>query len=551
MLKHLQIRNYALIQHLEMTPSKGLTTITGETGAGKSIMLGAVGLLIGNRADTKALLDEDQKCVVEGTFDIKAYDLNDFFTQNDLDFFEECIIRREISPSGKSRAFVNDTPVVLDVLKQLGSYLIDVHSQSDTLLLQNKGFQLQLIDAFAGNETLLAEYQQIYQDYRAALHKYERLRDEEANIRKEADYNQFLFEELEKAQLQEDEQAQLEEQLQLLEHAEEIKKRFYESIELLQGAEMAAIPSMEQVAKNLLAVSSFSQHYSKLAERFESCLIELKDVQSEIEKEDDHIEFDQQKLDTINERLALIYRLQQKHEVSDIQSLLDIRDQLAQKLDEARNLDEHINTAKRALNQFEALLQKTGSKLSEARRSAFAAIKDRIEHIVAELGMPHAVLDFSHQSIAPSKSGMDEVDILFSANKGVKPEILKNVASGGEFSRLMFAIKHILAEVTSMPTIIFDEIDTGISGEIAIKMGAMMKKVSEHHQVITITHLPHIAARGSAHYFVFKDVEAPQSISRIRSLDNDGRILEIAKMIGGDNPSDTALSNAKELLEKV
>lgn len=551
MLKYLQINNYALIQSLEMNPSQSLTTITGETGAGKSIMLGAVGLLLGNRADTKSLLNHEAKCVIEGVFDIRTYSIREFFNSQDLDYYDECILRREISPSGKSRAFVNDTPVTLDTMKELGTYLIDVHSQTDTLLLRKRDFQLQLVDAFAGNSDLLKAYQGIYKDYRSSKKIYESLVKNADDINKEADYNRFLFEELEKADLKANEQHQLEEELKLLEHAEEIKKRFFESIELLTQNEFATVPSLEQITRNITALRAYSENYKNLANRLESCLIELKDITSEIEKEEEGIELDQPKQEAINDRLNLIYKLQQKHHVESIEALLQIKEELSNKLERADNLEADIEDARKKVQELEQQLQKVGTQLSESRTSVFISLKDKIRELVSALGMPHADIEFKHETTDASLSGLDDIDLLFSANKGIKPEALKNVASGGEFSRLMFAIKHILAERTALPTIIFDEIDTGVSGEIALKLGALMKQMSTNHQVITITHLPQIAAHGETHYFVYKDDSSPKSVSKIKALNNEDRTIEIAKMIGGDNPSDTALTNAKELLARV
>lgn len=548
MLKHLEIKNYALIKELEMDPAKGLNTITGETGAGKSIMLGAIGLLLGNRADTKALLNPEEKCFVEGVFDVKEYNLKDLFYARELDYFTECIIRREISPSGKSRAFVNDTPVTLDVVKEIGSYLIDIHSQTDTLLLGKTDFQLQLIDSFAGNLELLDEYKNAYGLYRKTAKKLEELVQQAAEIKKEADYNQFLFDELEKADLRGGEQEELEEEQKILEHAEEIKRKLLENTELMTGQEFAILSSLQTVSKNLSSIKELSEVYRHLSDRIESSLIELKDIAHEIESEEQRIEFDQTKQDAVGERLSLIYHLQQKHNVTTIAELLQIKDSVEEKLQVISGIDDELDRVRRECREFEQMVNEVAEKLSGKRLAVLAPLKLKLEKLLADLGMPHAVVEFLNSKTTPAPNGRDDIKILFSANRGIKPEELKKVASGGEFSRLMFAIKNIIAEKTALPTVIFDEIDTGISGEIALKMAALMKKMAAGHQLISITHLPQIASKGDSHFFVYKDNTEPQSVSRIRKLEREERTLEIAKMIGGDSPSKTNMESARELL---
>lgn len=548
MLKHLEIKNYALIKELEMDPAKGLNTITGETGAGKSIMLGAIGLLLGNRADTKALLNPEEKCFVEGVFDVKEYSLKGLFYAHELDYFTECIIRREISPSGKSRAFVNDTPVTLDVVKEIGSYLIDIHSQTDTLLLGKTDFQLQLIDSFAGNLELLEEYKKAYALYRKASKKLEELVQQAAEIKKEADYNQFLFDELEKADLKAGEQEELEEEQKILEHAEEIKRKLLENTELIAGQEFAILSSLQTVSKNLSSIKELSEIYRHLSDRVESSLIELKDIAHEIESEEQRIEFDPTKQEAVGERLSLIYHLQQKHNVTTIAELLQIKDSVEEKLQVISGIDDEVDRVRRECHDFEQVVNEVAEKLSDKRLAVLAPLKLKLETLLADLGMPHAVVEFLHSKTTPASNGCDDIKILFSANRGIRPEELKKVASGGEFSRLMFAIKNIIAEKTALPTVIFDEIDTGISGEIALKMAVLMKKMAAGHQLISITHLPQIASKGDSHFFVYKDNSEPQSVSRIRKLEKEERILEIAKMIGGDSPSKTNMESARELL---
>lgn len=551
MLKSLLIKNYALIRHLEMEPSPGLNMITGETGAGKSIMLGAVGLLLGNRADTKVLYDEADKCVIEGLFDIQAYGLKEVFDEEELEFDQQCIIRREVSPSGKSRAFVNDSPVNLDFLKTLGSKLMDVHSQHETLLLGDNNFQLQMVDAFAQNQLLLQNYQEYYEAFRKVEKEFAQLSQEADDIRKESDYNHFLLNEFLEAQLEEGEQERWEEELKKLENAEEIKLKLTESIHLLSTGEFAVNIGLHTANGLLGQLSKFSESYKTLKERLESSLIELKDIASELEAEAEMVEYDEEKIVETKERLSLIYQLQQKHRVLTVANLLQIQADLQQKANKFGNLDDDLKKLQKEMEEVKIKLQKAGSDLSTSRKKVFQRIESDLKNLIAELGMPDATLNFSHQTVAAQKSGMDDIRLLFSANKGIKPQELRSVASGGEFSRLMFAIKYLLADKTALPTIVFDEIDTGISGEIALKMVYMMRKMAQNHQVITISHLPQMAAKGEYHYFVYKDNTSDKAVSRIKLLSEAERIEEIAKMIGGNQPSATAFQTAKELLELV
>ncbi len=548
MLKHLQIKNYALIKELKMDPVGGLNTITGETGAGKSIMLGAIGLLLGNRADTKALLNPEEKCFVEGIFDIREYNLQEVFYNHDLDYFSDCIIRREISPSGKSRAFVNDTPVNLEVISEIGAYLIDIHSQSDTLLLGKANFQLRFIDAFADNFALLEEYKKVFTTYKKAAKKLEELNHQAVELKKEADYNRFLFEELDKAALVAGEQEELEEEQKILEHAEEIKRKLLENVELLSNHEFSVINSLQVVARNMASIAEFSEIFKSLSERVEGVQIELKDILHEFEGEEQRIEFDPERQTEVSERLSLIYRLQQKHNLASIDELLKIKDQIEEKLHVISNIDGEVTKAEKEQDELRSKVKEIADALSQRRREVLPSLKGKLEALLSDLGMPHAAVDFEIDKIPPVSHGQDDLKILFSANRGVKPEELKKVASGGEFSRLMFAMKNIIADKTSLPTIIFDEIDTGVSGEIALKMAALMKKMAVGHQVVAITHLPQIAAKGDGHFFVYKDNSEPLTVSRIRKLEKDERILEIAKMIGGDSPSQTNVASAREML---
>lgn len=551
MLKHLSIKNYALIQELNISPSDNLNIITGETGAGKSIMLGAVGLLLGNRADTKALLDEEVKCVIEGQFEISNYNLKNVFSKEDLDYETNTIIRREISPSGKSRAFVNDTPVTLDVLKKLGVKLMDVHSQHETLQLGKNSFQLKFVDVYAGTLLLRAEYNRSFQLYKQALQKLKVLEEENANATKEAEYNTFLLDELVKASLKEDEQESLEDTVRLMEHAEEIKLKLNQTIEILSQGEYATTSGLQQVRALFNNLSKYGDAYKNLHERLESALIELNDIAVEIEKEEEKVNFNPEEAELAQERLSNIYQLQQKHSVLDIKGLLEIQNELQIKVERTLNLEDEIANA---LSEKESLLKETQSmaeQLTKKRIACFSKLSTQLINLLKEVGIGDATIQIERKEIELEASGADEISILFSANKGIAPQELAKVASGGEFSRVMFCIKYILAEKVSLPTVIFDEIDTGVSGEIAIKMGGLMKKMAQNHQIITISHLPQIAAKGDQHYFVFKDNSNAKAVSKIRELQGEDRVTEIAKMIGGDQPSNIAFENAKELMQST
>ncbi|MBT0811135.1 DNA repair protein RecN [Litoribacter ruber] len=548
MLTNLSISNYALIESLEMTPDPRLNMITGETGAGKSIMLGAVGLLLGNRADVKSLFDEERKCVIEGQFLIEEYGLNDFFDANDLDYERHCIIRREIAPSGKSRAFINDTPVKLEALKTLGKALMDVHSQHDTLLLGANEYQLSLLDAFAQNQEIKTQYSQSYKSFQKAKKSYENISAQAFELKKEAEFNKFLLEELSTLQLKENEQQELEEQQEILDNAEEIKSKIHESLQIFNGEEMGLQNLISQLQQQLNQLSKFGQRFGELKERFQSVAIEAIDIAATLEDEDGKIEVDFDQLETIRERLSKIYHLQQKHGVDSVEALMAIESDLADKVLKVENLDDELEKLKSELEQARKQLFAQGEKLSKSRQSIFKPFADEVTGLLAGLGMENAKIEVNRSGIDPASSGMDEVEILFSANKGVKPQPIRQVASGGEFSRLMFAIKYIMADKMALPTLIFDEIDTGISGEVALQMVKMMQEIALKHQVICISHLPQVAAKGEKHYFVYKDNSTNRTISKIRLLENEERIQEIAKMIAGSNPSATAFENAKELL---
>lgn len=550
MLKSLSISNFALIESLEMEPSTALNMITGETGAGKSIMLGAVGLLLGNRADTKTLFDEDKKCIIEGLFDIATYGLEHFFEQEDLDHDPQCIIRREILPSGKSRAFINDTPVRLEVLKVLGKSLVDIHSQHDNLMLGAADYQLSLVDAFAESKPELTAYTKIYKQYQKSKKALDKLSKEALALRKEADYNQFQLEELSAVKLVAGEQAELEEQQRVLEHAEEIKAKINEILEQLHADQFGSMISLGQVNQNLGQLSRFGQIFHDLKERFNSVLIELNDISATLEAEDNQLEVDFDKLTNVTDRLSRIYQLQQKHDVDTVEKLIEIESDLADKAFQIGNLDEELAKLQQETDVSWKELLTAGRSLSEKRRASYTAFASNIMGLLAQLGMENASIEVVGRNVEPTATGTDEIEIMFSANKGIKPQPIRQVASGGEFSRLMFAIKYIMADKMALPTLIFDEIDTGISGEVAFKMVGMMQKIAKKHQVICISHLPQVAAKGEKHYFVYKDNSAAKTISKIKLLSQEERETEIAKMIAGSNPSATAFESARELLRQ-
>ncbi|GAB2549403.1 DNA repair protein RecN [Rufibacter soli] len=548
MLVELKIKNYALIEQLELQPSPLLNIITGETGAGKSIMLGAIGLLLGNRADSKLLFNQDQKCVIEGAFNVSEYHLERFFEEEDLDFEPVSLLRREISPTGKSRAFVNDTPVTLETLRRIGDQLMDIHSQHDTLLLGDPVYQLNILDLYAQNEGLRAQYGSAYRTYRKLEKEFKDLEGQLAQSQKELDYNTYLLNELSEANLQAEEQESHEVELKQLEHAEEIKLKLSQALQYISESEYNAAGAMKDASHLVGQVTEYGETFQSLKERLDSCLIELNDIAGELEDAERKTEADPQRAEQLQERLDLIYTLQRKHQVRTVEELLALQAELEVKVSSVHNLDAAIEKTKVALAAALQEVEAQAQKLSESRTSVFGTFQDELHRLLSELGMPNARVVVEHKVSAPAATGIDVVNILFSANKGAAPQTLSKAASGGEFSRLMLCVKYLLADKTALPTIIFDEIDTGISGEIAVKVGKMMQQMSQKHQLICISHLPQMAAQGDTHYFVYKEDRAERTVSRIRQLSHDERVVEIAQMIAGANPSENAYQSAKELL---
>jgi DNA repair protein RecN (Recombination protein N) len=549
MLQHLQIKNYALIQHLELNPDKSLNIITGETGAGKSIILGAIGLLLGNRMDTKALYNPDEKCYIEGHFGVETLGLKPIFDEEELDYEPVSIIRREISPMGKSRAFVNDTPVNLETLKKIGERLIDIHSQHDTTALASNEYQLLIIDSYAQNLTQIQDYKTVYAIYQKQKAALELIQKKAISNKKDFDYNNFLFDELSKVKIIDGELQQLEQELNVLENAEDLKMKLQLIAEYLYNAENSSIDYLEEAHSNMASIASFSANYLSLKQRLLTTIIELKDVFRETELALRNIEYDNSSIGSLQDRINVIYELFKKHSVKTEAELIEIESDLKQKVEAVLNLEDDLAKALKHEQIAAEKLQEQAVILSKSRLKVLNEIELKIGELLNDLGMPNASLKIDHKVEKASQAGIDLVNFLFSANKGIAPQQLKMVASGGEFSRLMLAIKYILADKKALPTIIFDEIDTGVSGEISKKVGKMINEMANNHQIIAITHLHQMAAQGKSHYFVYKDDSSDKTASKIKKLNQNERILEIAQMIGGLNPSNGVIENAKAILE--
>jgi len=549
MLSRLFIKNYALIDQLDIHPAKGLNILTGETGAGKSIILGALSLILGQRAESKYFYNQDQKCVIEGFFQIKDYQLKSFFIENDLEYEDETILRREISADGKSRAFVNDSPVTLPILKALGERLIDIHSQHATLNINTEAFQLMTLDSVADHHELLVRYQLVYGQYKRTSQALKVLQEALKHAKTEADYHQFLFDELVQAKLVAGEQEELEQEQNQLSHAEEIKRALLAANYALSEQEQPAISALKEALQQVQQAARFIPALDELGERLQSALIEVKDIAEEMEKTEREILFDEDRLNEVGDRLGLIYQLEQKHHVGSIEELLAIQGDLEKKLQRITANDEELDQLEQEQERLRQESEQLAQTLHFGRQKAIPLVQKEIMQVLKEVGMPNTVLDIELLPVGDLRSdGIDQVRFLFSANKGQAPMPLNKVASGGELSRLMLAIKSLVAKKTALPTIIFDEIDTGISGEVALKVGQVMEAMAEHMQVIAITHLPQIASKGKNHYQVYKADQGDKTRSNMRQLNEEERILEIAQMLSGSNPGDAALQHAKELL---
>ena len=553
MIQRLFIRNYALIDSLEIDFRPGFTVLTGETGAGKSIILGALSLILGQRADSKAIKDAAQKTVIEGTFDVSAYEMRSFFEENDLDYEPSgiCILRRELSPAGKSRAFVNDTPVSLTVLKELGEQLIDIHSQHQNLLLGDNRFQLRMIDIWAGDESLLSQYRTEYKRYCDLRDSLDRLRRASEENRKEEDYLRFQYDQLCEARLQPGEQSLLEDEQEMLTHAGEIKNALYSVAQYLGGDEGGALLQMKECQSVLRALLRIYPAVEPLSERIESAYIEMKDILGEIEDRQETVSVDPIRLQEVESRLDLIYGLQQKHHVSAIDELLSLQADLQQRLEAIDHSDEQITELRRKLSEQEKSLHTLAERLSAARHEASVGFTEKLIERARPLGMPHLRFEVEWKSKEGfDTDGTESVRYLFSANKNRPMESVADIASGGEISRLMLTIKSLAADAAALPTIIFDEIDTGVSGEIADKMGEIMAGMAHYMQVVAITHLPQVASRGEYHYRIYKNDEGETTQTCIEPLDDTRRAEEIARMLSGTQLTEAALKNARELLNR-
>lgn len=553
MLQQLKINNYALIDDLEISFGPGLNILTGETGAGKSIILGALSLILGQRAESRYFFNQQKKCIIEGTFQIGEFHIKAFFEDNDLDYAAETVLRREISADGKSRAFVNDTPVNLTVLKQLGEMLIDIHSQHATQEINDTGFQLLVVDSTAKHPGLLNEYRSVYRAYKTATAKLKVLQDESERAKNELDYQQFQFDELEKASLITDEQEKLEQELYALNNAGDIKRNLSGAHYLMDEGETSALLQLREASHQLSSLEKFNPLIEELNQRLKSSVIELKDIAAEIENIEQNTFMNEERATEISQRLDLIYTLQKKHRVSSNQELLQIQQTLNDKINQVLSGDEEIEALKLQIQAKGDELQKLAGKLSEGRAGAIPHIEKQVQASLAEMGMGNATLKIEND-VSPTdafdQNGIDHIRFLFSANKGYALSEMSKVASGGELSRLMLSIKSLVASSTALPTIIFDEIDTGVSGEVAGKVGQVMERLSQNLQVITITHLPQIASKGQSHYFIYKDDSSSTTYTRIKPLSDDERVVEIAKMLSGADPGQSALQNARELLSQ-
>lgn len=549
MLTSLSIKNYALIEKLSIDFSDGFSIITGETGAGKSILLGALGLVLGKRADLTSLKNKEEKCIIEGHFSISNYNLKDFFETNDLDYEDQTIIRREILPSGKSRAFINDSPVNLNELVELGEFLLDIHSQHQTRELTDEVYQFQIIDAVSSNESLLNDYSKKLKIYKKLKVQLDEKKQLYANALKEQDYNSFLFTELAEARLVEDEQEELESQLEKLSNVELIKEHLEKSLALADSEQFGLLINLKEFKSSIQRISSFSIEYAQLFERIESLSIELKDVVNELNLLSESVINDPEQLLLVNQKLQTIYNLQKKHQVASVEELIQIQNELEGKVISVTSLENDISEIQSQLEKNEAELNNFAQSIHTNRKNSIPKLSEMLIAILSQLGMPNVRFNIEvNLSETYYFNGKDTIQFLISTNKGSDFGLLKKVASGGEMSRIMLAVKAILANYSSLPTLIFDEIDTGVSGEIANKMGDIMKEMSLKMQIFAITHLPQIAAKGKSHYKVYKTDVGAQTSSEIKLLNREDRVVEIAQMLSGSSVSDSALNHAKALL---
>lgn len=550
MLVKLSVRNYALIRELDIELENGLTIITGETGAGKSILLGALGLILGARADTGVLLDKDEKCIVEGTFRVDDYDLKGFFETNGLDYDNVSTLRREINPAGKSRAFINDTPVTINLLKELGDRLIDIHSQHQTLMLNNNSFQLNLIDSFAGTSSLRADYRKSYNGFLKLRKEFGEARENAEKNRADLEYYQFQLKQLDEGKFVEGEQSELETEQEILGHAEEISAALSRSADLFSRDEESVLSMLREVKMNLSKIRTFLPATESLISRTESALIELDDLSAEIDRLASTVEADPKRLAFINDRLDNIYSLLQKHRVSNLSEMIIRREEIRELVRSISTADERLAELSSNLEKELQALNAIAQNISEMRIAVIPEIENKVTDLLKQLGMPNARFRITINKTADfTPSGMDQADFLFSANRQIAPENLAKIASGGELSRVMLSLKSLLTRYNNLPTIIFDEIDSGVSGEVADKVGQILSGMGKYMQVINITHLPQVASRGTRHYHVYKDDIMDSTFTRVKLLTAQERVMEVARLLSGSEVTDAAIRNAKDLLE--
>ncbi len=550
MLKQLHISNYALIDELNVSFESGFNVITGETGAGKSILLGALGFALGDRADTNVLYDKEKKCVVEAQFELDDETLKPLFETNELDFERECIFRRELNPQKKSRAFINDTPVALQTMKELGSLLVDIHSQHDSLLLTDADFQLRLLDDIAQNNGVLEDYQTEYGNYNTLKRKLKDLKEMATKNATENDYLKFQLDELDKANLKEGEYSEIEQTLSVMENAEEIKSLLVTANGLMEDSETAILGQVNELASALSRLKNLLPDTETLQERVENLKVELKDIAYDLRRKEDDTQFDEEQLQSLQERYDLISRLMMKHRFNEFEELIALRDNLKEKVNAFENIDEAIAKAEKELKGSEKQLSSLAKTLHDKRCVAATAFNGKVTALVKQLAMPFAQFQVNVESQdSYGSKGSDAIRFLFSANKGVAVDDLRRVASGGELSRLMLAIKSAVSDYNYIPTLIFDEIDTGVSGEVAAKIGGIMQQMGHSLQLISITHLPQVASKAEHHYFIYKDNDGARTQSHIRLLKAEERIAEIAKMLSNDSITPEALRAAEVLLQ--
>jgi DNA repair protein RecN (Recombination protein N) len=554
MLYRLTIKNYAIIEHLEIEFSERMNIITGETGSGKSILVGALGLILGERADTKVLYNAQEKCIVQADFDVTGYQLKSFFAQNELDYETHTIVRREINQNGKSRAFINDTPVTLTVLKELGEKLVNLHNQHQTLELTRAGFQLSVIDALAKNDSLLAEYKSKFACYKKTYRQLEELTARYRTLAVELDYLQFQLNELTEAHLTVGEQEQLETEQKTLSNVEEIKRALHNALQIMQGSETSLLEQISDVQAQLKNIKNINATIQSLSQRLKDVNEELKDIANEFENLQESTSLDPERLEEVNSRLNIIYRLQKKHNVTTLEELLRIQSEIKAKIFGVTNNSDEIEKLKASLEtQFRELLSLSDA-LHLSREKVLREFQNNVAVLLAKVGMPNASFKVDIKKLEPhllNENGLTHITFLFSANKGFAAQEIKDVASGGELSRLMLCIKSLIADAVALPTLIFDEIDSGISGEVALKVGEIMKKLSRNHQLVAITHLPQIARSADVHLYIYKETSGNRTATRIKQLKGEERIIEIAKMLSGEKPTEAALANARDLVTEL